>query len=58
MKVGDLVRVKSDPDCWGGFGIILETDKAQAKVYWVDEWGECPVDWNRKWILEVLSESR
>ena len=27
MKVGDLVRVKNDPDTWLGHGVVLDTAK-------------------------------
>tara|TARA_B100001094_G_C18106007_1_gene758398 strand:+ start:1171 stop:1344 length:174 start_codon:yes stop_codon:yes gene_type:complete len=57
VRVGDLVRVKNDLHCWGGFGIILALKRDDVKVYWVDEWNDHPVDWNRKWILEVINKS-
>jgi len=60
MKVGDLVRVKNDPDGWLGHGIVLDVKVLgkQVKVRWFDEWEECPIDWATIWTLEVISESR
>lgn len=60
MKVGDLVRVRNDPDGWLGIGIVLDIKAItkQVKVHWVDEWEECPIDWSTMWTLEVISESR
>ena len=59
MKVGDLVKVKNDPDGWLGHGIVLDVKAMgkQVKVHWVDEWEECPIDWSSMWTLEVISEA-
>jgi len=59
MKVGDLVRVKNDPDSWLGHGVVLAMaeDKKTVRVRWFDEWEEEPIDWNTVWTLEILSES-
>ncbi len=60
MKVGDLVRVKNDPDGWLGHGIVLDIKASgkQVKVHLVDEWEECPIDWYTMGTLEVISGSR
>ncbi len=60
MKVGDLVRVKNDPDTWLGHGVVLAMakDEKTVRVRWFDEWIEQPIDWNTVWTLEVISESR
>ena len=60
MKVGDLVRVKNDPDTCLGHGVVLAMAKVEktARVRWFDEWIEQPIDWNTTWTLEVISESR
>jgi hypothetical protein len=59
MKVGDLVRVKNDPEGWLGHGVVLATNgMRQVKVHWFDDFADAPVDWNTVWTLEVLSESR
>ena len=60
MKVGDLVKVKNDPEGWLGHGIVLdiETGGKAVKVRWFDDFSEAPVDWNSSWTLEIISESR
>ena len=62
MKVGDLVKMCSDPHLIFGYGIILELNKYRnrAKIYWFDD---CygldakPIDWQPEPVLEVMSES-
>ena len=58
MKVGDLVKVKHDEHNMLGHGVVLEIDIRRARVHWVDEWEDCPVDWNPIWTLEVINEGR
>jgi hypothetical protein len=58
MKVGDLVKVKNDPDSWCGHGVVLEVNgMKEVKVYWFDDFTDAPVDWNAAWCLEILSEN-
>jgi hypothetical protein len=62
VKVGDLVKMCSDPHFIFGYGIVLELNKYRnrAKIYWFDD---CygldakPIDWQPEAVLEVMSES-
>jgi hypothetical protein len=57
MKVGDLVRVKNDPEGWLGHGVVLAVNgMREVQVHWFDDFADAPVDWNATWTLEILSE--
>ena len=58
MKVGDLVKVRNDPECWMGHGVVLAVNgMREVQVHWFDDFSEAPLDWNSVWSLEILSES-
>ena len=58
MKVGDLVRMRNDPDTWGGHGVVIGINgMREVLVRWFDSWAEAPVEWCRPHTVEVLSES-
>ena len=60
MKVGDLVRVKIDPDTWLVHGVVLAMakDEKTVRVRGFDVRIEQQDDWNTIVTREAISERR
>ena len=60
MKVGDLVKVKDDPENFCGMGLVYEkVGRHLVKVHWFDDvLNDHKSEWSQAAHFEVVSETQ
>ena len=60
MKVGDLIKVKNDPQDFCGIGLVYAKDgRHLVKVHWFEEvLNDHKSDWSQATHFEVIDETQ